>query len=213
MVLGAYSPEHIPVARTVFAVALLDIIFAMAAGLAVFPLVFANNLQPAYGPGLMFISLPFAFGNMGEGEFFGTLFFVMVVVAALGTAVCLAEVAVSYLLQRFRLRRLSAVVILTPVIWGLGMASVWSFNDWSDGIADTGMTPFQLIERLSADILLPMSGLLIAVFVGWVMRREVLKIEMYREDEQIFALWRWILRWPAPLAILVVLVATVAGTL
>ena len=114
MVLGAYSPEHIPVARTVFAVALLDIIFAMAAGLAVFPLVFANNLQPAYGPGLMFISLPFAFGNMGEGEFFGTLFFVMVVVAALGTAVCLAEVAVSYLLQRFRLRRLSAVVIPTP---------------------------------------------------------------------------------------------------
>ena len=75
------------------------------------------------------------------------------------------------------------------------------------------MTAFQLIERLSADILLPLSGLLIAVFVGWVMRREVLKVEMHREDDQIFALWRWVLRWPAPLAVLVVLVATVVGAL
>ncbi len=213
MVFGAYMPERVPVARTVVAVALLDIIFAMAAGLAVFPLVFANNIEPNFGPGLLFISLPFAFGNMPEGEFFGTLFFVMIVLAALGTAVCLAEVGVSYIVQRFRLRRISAALILTPPIWMLGMASVWSFNRWSEGVLGTGITAFQLIERLSADILLPLSGLLIAIFVGWVMRREVLRVEMYREDEQIFALWRWLLRWPTPLAVLAVLVATVIGIL
>jgi NSS family neurotransmitter:Na+ symporter len=213
MALGAYAPERIPVARTVVAVALLDMIFAMAAGLAIFPIVFANNLEPAVGPGLMFISLPYAFGNMPEGEFFGTVFFVLVSLASLGTAVCMAEVSVSYVVQRFRIRRLFAVLFLTPLIWGLGVASILSFNLWSDGVAGTGMTFFQLIERLSADILLPLIALLIAIFVGWVMRREVLRVEMYREDEQIFAIWRWSLRWVTPVAVLAVLVATIIGTL
>jgi NSS family neurotransmitter:Na+ symporter len=213
MMFGAYAPERIPIVRTVTAVALLDTIFALAAGLAIFPIVFGSNMQPAVGPGLMFISLPYAFGNMHEGEFFGSLFFVLVGLATLGTAVCLAEVGVSYLVQRFKLRRLYAVLLLTPLIWVLGVGSILSFNHWSDGIAGSGMTFFQLIERLSADILLPLTALLIAIFVGWVMRREVIRVELYREDEQIFTFWRWSLRWLVPTAILAILVATIIGIL
>jgi NSS family neurotransmitter:Na+ symporter len=88
---GAYAPDKLPIGRTVLAVALLDSFIAIAAGLAIFPIVFAANLEPSMGPGLMFVSLPYAFGNMPEGETYGLLFFVMVATVALGSAVALAE--------------------------------------------------------------------------------------------------------------------------
>jgi NSS family neurotransmitter:Na+ symporter len=84
---GAYAPDRIPIGRSVIAVALFDTLISLAAGLAIFPIVFANNIEPSMGPGLMFVSVPYAFGNIMQGELFGTLFFALVAVAALGSAV------------------------------------------------------------------------------------------------------------------------------
>ncbi len=213
MAFGAYAPEKIPIGRTVIAVALIDTVIAMAAGLAIFPIIFANNLEPNMGPGLMFVSLPYAFGNMVQGEWFGSLFFLLVVVAALGSAVSLAEPMVAYLIEVWRMRRVAAAVCVGGVVWVLGLGTVLSFNRWSDQDLIAGLNYFELIDFVTADVLLPLCGLLIALFVGWVLHREVLRVELYREDDQIFYLWRWLLRYIAPPAIVVIFVAALLGAL
>lgn len=213
MAFGAYAPEKIPIGRTVIAVALIDTVIAMAAGLAIFPIIFANNLEPNMGPGLMFVSLPYAFGNMLQGEWFGSLFFLLVAVAALGSAVSLAEPMVAYLIQVWRMHRIVAAVCVGVVVWVLGLGTVFSFNLWSDQQLIAGLNYFELIDFVTADLLLPLCGLLIALFVGWVLRREVLRVELYREDDQIFFLWRWLLRYIAPPAIVVIFVAALLGGL
>ena len=107
---GAYAPRRLPIGRSVMAVAVFDTAIAIMAGLAIFPIVFANNMEPSIGPGLMFISLPYAFGNMMFGDLFGTLFFIMVVLAALGSVVAIMEPTLGVLMQRLRVRRFSAAI-------------------------------------------------------------------------------------------------------
>lgn len=211
MAFGAYAPEKIPIGRTVIAVALIDTVIAMAAGLAIFPIIFANNLEPNMGPGLMFVSLPYAFGNMAQGEWFGSLFFILVVVVALGSAVSLAEPMVAYLVQVWRLRRIVAVACVGSFVWVLGLGTIFSFNIWSERFLLGGMNVFQILDFVTADVLLPLGGLLIALFVGWVMRREVLRVELYREDKHFFYLWRWLLMYIAPPAIITVFIAALLG--
>ena len=203
---GAYAPERIPVGRSVVAVAVFDTLIALVAGLAIFPIVFANNIEPSMGPGLMFVSLPYAFGNLMEGEVFGFLFFALVVIAALGSAVALMEPVVGYIMQRTGLHRIAAVVGLSAVVWGLGLGSVLSFNVWQDRIWYGNWNFFQLLDVITADFLLPLVSLLTAVFVGWRMRREFLRTELYRESGLFFALWMFLLRYIAPLAIGLILI-------
>lgn len=213
MAFGAYAPEKIPIGRTVIAVALIDTVIAMAAGLAIFPIIFANNIEPNMGPGLMFVSLPYAFGNMVQGEWFGALFFLLVAVAALGSAVALAEPMVAYLIERWKMRRIVAAVSVGGVAWLLGLGTVFSFNFWSDQELIAGLNYFQLLDFVTANLLLPLCALLIALFVGWVLHREVLRVELYREDDQIFYLWRWLLRYIAPPAIVIIFVTALVGGL
>jgi NSS family neurotransmitter:Na+ symporter len=204
---GAYTPDKIPIGRTVLAVAVLDTVISIAAGLAIFPIVFANNLEPSMGPGLLFVSLPYAFGNMPQGEFFGALFFVLVVVVALGSAVALAEPPIQYLAARLHLRRPLAVLFLGLVVWTLALCCALSFNLWSEVYWYREMTFFQLLDWLTSVFLLPLTALLTALFVGYGLRREVLRVELYRESGHFFSLWRSCLRYIAPPAIVVIMLA------
>ena len=124
---GAYAPERIPIGRSVMAVAVFDTMIALLAGLAIFPLVFANNMEPAMGPGLLFVSVPYAFGNMVQGELFGTVFFLLVVVAALGSAVAMMEPVVRTLMQQARCGA-SRRCWWSAVVWLLGLAVVLSLR-------------------------------------------------------------------------------------
>lgn len=208
---GAYSPDRIPIARTVMAVALFDTTVALAAGLAIFPVVFAANLEPSMGPGLMFVSLPYVFGNMPEGEMLGMLFFLMVSFVAMGSAVALAEGPVSYLNQRMRLKRPLAAALVGFSVWMLGLGCTLSFNLWQDVDLWRGMNLFQLLDFISADILLPLVCLLTALFAGYALKREVLRVEMYRESRLFFFLWRASLRYIAPPAIVLVMLIALLG--
>jgi NSS family neurotransmitter:Na+ symporter len=203
---GAYAPARIPVGRSVVAVAVFDTLISLAAGLAIFPIVFANNIEPSMGPGLMFVSLPYAFGNMMEGEVFGFLFFLMVVVAALGSAVAMMEPIVGYIMQRTGLYRTPTVLGLTAVIWILGLGTILSFNIWQDRTWFGHWNFFQLLDAITADILLPLVSLLLALFVGWRMRREILRVELRRESGLFFSLWLFLLRYIAPPAIGLILI-------
>jgi len=202
---GAYTPRRIPIGRSVMAVAVFDTMISLLAGLAIFPIVFANNMEPAAGPGLLFVSLPYAFGNIMHGELFGTVFFLLLVLAALGSAVAIMEPIVGALIQQLRMRRFTAVLLVGAVVWLLAVLVVLSFTQdlvlpWFGN-----RNLFSFLDAITADILLPLVSLLTAVFVGWRLRPEILRLELYRESDLFFSLWRFLLRYIAPPAILLIM--------
>ncbi len=206
MAYGAYMPEHAKVGQTVVLVGLADTVVALMAGMAIFPIVFANpGIDASAGPGLMFVTLPVAFGNMAGGIMFGTVFFVLVTVAAWSSAIALIEPAVAYLMESRRLHRITATLVLGVFAWLLGLGSVFSFNLWKEHTF-AEFTFFDFMDFLTSSIMLPLSGLFIAMFVGWVMKPEILGDELSDENPTIYKLWLAVLRYVAPLAVLVILV-------
>jgi NSS family neurotransmitter:Na+ symporter len=203
MAFGAYVPDRRSIIGMLSMVALLDTVVALLAGMVIFPLVFSLNIEPSMGPGLMFVALPHAFGNMQYGGYFGALFFIMVSLTAVSSGVALLEPATAWLVERFSWRRPLAVLFLGLLLWLLGLVTVFSFNAWA-AVKLFGMNPFTLLDFVSANILLPVGGVLIAVFVAWRMRRETVRDELYVENEPLFVLWRWVLRYIAGPAVLVI---------
>ena len=196
---GAYAPRHVPVGRSVLAVAVFDTAVAMAAGVAIFPVVFAKHMEPTLGPGLLFLSVPYAFGNLDQGDIYGSLFFLLTALAALGSAVALLEPGVGSLVQHTRLCRVRATLLLGALVWLLGVAVAASLSD-----ASVLAGFFPLLDRVTASFMLPLGALAVAVFVGWRLDEGLLRGEMYRESEGFFRVWLLLLRFVAPLAILVV---------
>lgn len=200
MIYGSYLAQNASIARTSFAVALADTTVAIAAGLAIFPIVFANQLEAAQGPGLIFNTLPLAFGQMPGGIFFGTLFFVLLVFAAWTSSISLIEPAVAWLVERRGMSRKKASVICGSVTWLVGLGTVFSFNVWQS-FTLFGKTVFDLLDFLTSNIMLPLGGLLIAVFVGWSMRESSVEDEMAIKNSSIYKLWRVLLRYVTPVAV------------
>ncbi len=129
---GAYLPDGASIARTTIAVAFADTLVALLAGLAIFPIVFANGIEPSAGPGLIFVSLPIAFGKMPFGTIIGTLFFVMLVFAAFTTTISLIEAVVAYLVEKKRMSRPRSSLIAGFAVWFVGLGTVLSFGPWKD---------------------------------------------------------------------------------
>lgn len=198
---GAYAPERIPIGRTVLSVAVFDTMIAVFAGLAIFPIVFANNMEPAMGPGLLFVSLPYAFGNLVQGELFGTIFFLLVVLAALGSAVAIMEPIVSALMQFARVERLTAAVLAGVSVWLLALAVVLSLTQEGASRWYGNRNLFEFLDTLTAAVLLPLVSLLTAVFVGWRMKPDLLRAYLTRESALFFSQWRFLLRYVAVPAI------------
>ena len=202
---GAYAPQRIPIARSLLAVAVIDTMIALLAGLAIFPIVFANNIAPSAGPGLMFISLPYAFGNVMQGEMSGAIFFALVVLAALGSAVAIMEPIVAALTKFSRLERFTAALIVAVTVWLLSVAVVMSFQPGRELNWLGYQSLFGFLDALTAKLLLPLVALLIAVLAGWQLRPEILRQALDRESRLFFSLWRFLLRYIAPPVIALVL--------
>jgi NSS family neurotransmitter:Na+ symporter len=191
---------------------------SIVAGLAVFPLVFAHGLSPASGPGLAFVTLPLAFAAMPGGAIVGTVFFALLFVAAITSSISMLEVTVSWLTERQGASRRRAVLLATAIAWLLGLCAVFSFNIWSDvhplGFIDAlaGKTFFDLFDAFAANILLPVGGLCITVFAGWVLRRELMAAEIGGSTGGgAFRTWSFLIRFVAPLAVLAVFVWSLIG--
>ncbi len=200
---GAYVPDKRSIISMSVVVVGVDTVFSLLAGMAIFPLVFGLHMAPAMGPGLMFVAMPYGFGNMIYGSYFGALFFLLVALTAVTSGVALLEPATVWLSERFRLWRPVAALLMTIPVWLLGLLTIFSFNLWQD-VSIHGFTVFGLLDFIAANILLPVGGVLVAVFVGWRIRREVLRDELYVEGETIFSLWHWVLRYIAAPGVLVV---------
>lgn len=207
MAYGAYMPSTAAIGKTVMIVALLDVLVALITSLFVFAFVFATpGIEASQGPGLIFVTLPVAFGSMPAGLFVGSAFFLMVVLSAWVSTISLLEPAVAYLNERFDFHRISACLIVAGAAWLLGLGSVLSFNEWSDQQLIWGMNFRTSIDFFTANILLPLGGLLIAIFVGWIMKAEIAKHELQQDSPRLFVLWHFALRYFAPIAVLIIIV-------
>ncbi|MFM8330211.1 MAG: sodium-dependent transporter [Candidatus Methylumidiphilus sp.] len=200
MVYGAYLPAGVSIGRSSAFVVAADTVVALLAGLAIFPLVFANGLTPAMGPGLIFETLPIAFGQMPLGWLVGMVFFVLVFFAAITSAVALLEPAVAYLSENRHMDREKACFASGLTCWVLGLGTAFSFNIWAD-VKLFGKTIFELIDLLTAQIMMPVGGVLIAVFAGWVMAREHSEAELSLQDPRHYDIWRILVRYVAPLGV------------
>jgi NSS family neurotransmitter:Na+ symporter len=199
MAYGAYLPEETSIIGASTAVAIADTSIAILAGLVIFPLVFANGLDPADGPGLVFITLPLAFGQMSGGVFFSTIFFILLSFAAWTSAISLMEPAVAWIVEHFNRTRAQAAVIIGLLIWAVGLGTVLSFNVLAEFKFLKG-TIFDNLDYLTINIMLPLGGVLITVFAGWVMCRNSTADELGGAGT-VYKLWHLLARYVAPIAI------------
>src|SRR5690606_23310807 len=162
--------------------------------------------SPGSGPGLMFVTLPVAFGNMPAGLVVGAIFSVLVMLAAWTSTISLLEAGAAYLNERFGLNRVAAGLVLGAIAWVLGLGPVWSFNQWSDRQFLWGKTYFDSMDFVASNIMLPLGGLLIALFVGWkLLDRNVLH-ETSTESPALIRWWKPVLKYISPIAVLIVLI-------
>ncbi len=197
MVYGSYLSKNISIAKTAFLIAGADTVVALLAGIAIFPIVFANNLHPNSGPGLIFETLPIAFGSMTGGWLMGILFFVMLAVAALTSAISLIEPAVAWLVENKDFTREKACVWSGLVTWALGLGTVFSFNIWSN-VKFFDRSIFQLLDYLTANLMLPIGGFCIAVFSGWIMKKHHSEQELNMPNETSYQIWKLLISYVAP---------------
>ncbi|MDS1309240.1 sodium-dependent transporter [Marinobacter xiaoshiensis] len=216
MAYGSYLPKDISIAKTSIAVCIIDTGVALLAGLAIFPIVFANGLEPGAGPGLIFQTLPLAFGQMPMGSLFGTLFFILLIFAAWTSGISLLEPIVEWLEEQKGMNRTTSALGAGFVCWALGIASILSLNLWS-GFAPLGWitmlegkTIFDLLDFFTANIMLPLGGLLVAVFAGWIMSRKAMEEELAL-SKPMFNLWYVTVRFITPVAVGTVFVYNLVG--
>lgn len=204
---GAYLSKSASIPKVALTVAVANVSVDMLAGLAIFPIVFAYGLQAAAGPGLIFQSLPIAFGQMPGGLFFGTLFFILVFFAALSTSISMLESVVSRLIEFGIAGRTAMTFFAGTLIWLLGLGTVFSFNILSD-FKPLSFIPvfrdatiFRIIDFITVNILVMVSAFFLCIFCGWIMSEYATRDELKMKNEVLFKCWRFVMRYLAPVAI------------
>ena len=211
---GAYLQKTASIPHTSLAIASANVSVDMLAGLAIFPIVFAYGLEPASGPGLMFETLPVAFGQMPGGRFFGSLFLILVLFAALSTSISMLQSVVSRLVEHKGASRPMMTALAGGLAWIIGLGSVFSFNIWSDftplSFIDllSNATIFRIIDFFVVNNLIMISAFFMTIFVGWIMSEQATRDELGLGNGLVYRSWRFIMRYLAPLAIVVITLMT-----
>ena len=205
MAYGSYLGEEVNLLGTARTVIVLDTAIALLAGMAIFPIVFANGMSPSEGPGLIFVNLPVAFGNMAGGTLLGLMFFLLLTFAALTSAISLLEPTVELVEERTPLSRVGATIISGIAVWVLGIAALLSFNIWAD-VLFFGLNIFDLLDTFTSKVMLPLTGLGAIIFVAWCLDRDSVNQELGLTGgkEQ---LWNLAARYVAPIGVIAVFLA------
>lgn len=212
IVFGAYMPKDFSIPWSSTAVILTDTGVAVLAGFAIFPLVFQYGLNPGAGPGLIFETLPLAFGQMPGGQLFGSIFFVLLISAALSSCIGLAEGVVNWVDEHLHIPRKKGILWVGGCAWALGVPSILGFSVWHDiRLLDfipsyEGMDIFDTLDNLAANNLLLVGGALSSIFFGWLVPKSLKLEEMGVRDGPFFMFWRFMIRFVIPPVLVVTLV-------
>ena len=205
MIYGSYLSDESSITEVTTIVAFADTFVAILAGIIIFPMVFTYNLDPSSaGPGLIFQTLPIAFGSMPWGNIIATLFFILLFFAAITSSISLIEPAISYMVEKYSLTRAKATFRMGFITWVLGIGTILSFNHLSE-YQLFGMNFFNLLDNFTSKVMLPLGGLLMAIFVGFIVKKNIVQEEL-RLNKLSFNLWRLILRFIAPVAVTLIFI-------
>jgi NSS family neurotransmitter:Na+ symporter len=207
---ASYAPENENMVVSGIGTTVADLSFALLAGFAVMPAVFSAGIQPGQGPGLVFDTLPYIFSQMPRavGAVVGIVFFLTILMAALTSSISVLEVGVAYLVEEKGMGRVKSTLIITLIGWILGIFCSLSFGPLA-GATLFGHSIFDCMDKLCSDWLLPLGGLLFTLFVGWYMSKADVRDEFTNggtRNTRIFGLVYFLMRYLAPLGILVVFV-------
>ena len=198
---GAFMDKQANIANDGLVIAVSDTIVAFVAGLMIFPIVFQFGLDPAMGMGLIFSTMPLSFLDMPAGSMIGGLFFSLAALGALTSSIAMLMLAAIAVEEQLALSRRAAVLILGGIAWLVGAVSVFVPHLNEE------------IDFFSGQVMLPIGGILVAVFAGWVAPREAMRTELSGLNETLFTVWRFVVRYLAPLLVGGVLVLGVAARL
>ena len=208
MAYGAYMPEKQLIGKTVLTIILLDTLVALAAGIAIFPIVFSNpSLSINAGPGLIFETLPVAFYSLPYGKIFSIIFFTLISIAALSSAISLLEPFTAWMEEQKKLARKNIVLILGMLIWVVGLGSIFSFNIWTEKRI-LGYNFLEAIDYITNNIMLPMGGFFIALLVGWLIPYEFIRENVKFSNFQ-FRIFYFSLRYISTSAIILIFLYSV----
>lgn len=201
---GSYAPSKTRLGPAVLAVAGGDTLFAIVAGVVIFPAVFAFGLDPAQGPMLAFVTLPEVFKLMPGGPLFAIAFFLLLSLAALTSAVSLLEVPSAVLIRRLNWSRSKCTIVVGAAVFAAGIPSALSYGVLSD-VRPFGLGILEAIDLIASNLLLPAGGFLIAIFVGWAWTKDQAFESAALRTPWIARTWRFLLRYVAPWLILLTL--------
>jgi len=229
IIFASYLKHDVSVPRVTAAIAITDTVIALLAGLVIFPIVFSHGLSASQGPGLVFKTLPIAFGSMDYGSALGGLFFLLLFFAALTSAIALLEPSVRWMMERYKMTRVQAVSWAGVACWSVGIMSVFSvsgttlrdiFLRLADMLDDTGidlrhriydLTAFQLVDGMVTLVMLPLVGLLIAIFCGWIIAPECTREDLNTKSIIIYKSWQFLIRYVTPILVVVIFVIGLLG--
>ena len=199
---GSYlSPKENLTSATVYVV-IFDTLIALLMGMVIFPAVFAMGLEPAEGPSLVFSVLPAVFSSMPWGTGVSTIFFILLTIAALTSGISLLEVVVAYFIDQRGWKRKKAVMVMGGVIFILGVPSGLSFGLLGD-VTFSGKTFFDIVDNIASNYLLPIGGMLTAIFVGWIWGTKSAEQEIEKHETRFHwaKQWGFLLRYITPVGV------------
>jgi NSS family neurotransmitter:Na+ symporter len=212
LTIGAYMDRKSSIIKASIVVAVADGGVALIAGLAIFPIVFANGLSPAEGPGLIFATLPVAFGQMPAGGVLGPMFFLLMAIAALTSAITILETVVSTVEDFTHMSRRNIVLILTLALWAVGLGTVFSFSSLQDyhplsfipAFVDRNI--FESLDYVVSNWMMPAGGVLVALLAGWGLEKSATIDELQISAGPLYKTWRFLVRYLVPAVIALVFV-------
>jgi NSS family neurotransmitter:Na+ symporter len=208
MTYGSYFRDDQNIPGTTLRVMCADLFVSMLAGIAVFPAVFAFGFEPAAGPSLLFITIPAVFASMPMGHLFMVVFFFLTAISAIGAMLSLLEVPVSVISERFHMSRIKATLLTLLLLLVVGSGCALS-NSSLAGFKLFGMTLFDLFDFCTSNVLLPLGGILLCLFTGWVWGFDRTRLALSNHgalsNEGLCRLLVFLLRYVSPVLILVVM--------
>ena len=204
---GSYIDKTHNLGTLTVQVAIADTFIALMAGTVIFPAVFAFNMEPNAGPGLIFITLPAVFEQMPMGNIVSVLFFLLIAIAAITSTISLMEVSIAFVIETFKVERKRATISVALALFALAVPSVLSFGIWKDVLIG-GRGFFDLFDFVASNIFLPVGGIMVCIYGGWVIGMRNIKDEVTNGGNVVFAgekFYTFIIKYVAPLAIFVIL--------